>query len=138
MQLVNCLGEWIQECAFLGHDPIVYLDTPDSSRQEMPLTFDGHRPDVLGQNGRSGREIIGEAKTPKDLDTDRSQRQIQSFLKRAAESHERAFVISTQWDYVRYADSVIKHLCSINGMATPNYGVLDQFGNMMVQSNDWI
>lgn len=117
---------------------MVFVDSPDSSIQETPFIIDSFRPDVYAKSRRFDREVIGEAKTPGDLDTTRSKKQLEAFLRRTAVNSSHALILATQWDYVRHADSILKHLCNSINILQPNYAILDQFGNVMVRSNDWI
>jgi hypothetical protein len=96
------------------------------------------RPDVYAQSGNFEKEIIGEAKTPKDIDTIRSMKQLEAFLYWCSQSRSRALILATQWDYVRYANSTLKYLCKRSGISTPNFAIQDQFGNITATSNDWI
>jgi hypothetical protein len=104
----------------------------------MPYTLNGHRPDVFARSSVSERQIIAEAKTPSDLGTRRSLVQIKSFLNVVQERPDCAFVIATRWDHVRDAGSTILRLCNEIGFSYAKYGVIDEFGNLMVCSHDWV
>jgi hypothetical protein len=138
IELVSTLGRWVRNSSFLGDDPIVFLDSPDSSVQDMPSTLNGHRPDVFAQSRVSERQIIAEAKTPNDLDTRRSLVQIESFLNVVQDHRDCAFLIATRWDHVRYAGSTISKICDELGFSYAKYGVIDEFGNLVVCSHDWV
>ncbi len=138
MDLVICLERWLRTCDFLGDDPLIYVDSPASSIQKTPFLIDSYRPDVYAKSRQFDREVIGEATTPKDLNTTRSKNQLEAFLRRSTESTNCALIIATRWDYVRYANSTLKCLYSCRDISKPNYAILDQFGNVRVISNDWI
>jgi len=133
-----CLEKWVLSCDFLGRNPMIFVDCPNSSIQESPFTIGSYRPDVYAQSRLFDREIIGEAKTPRDLDTKRSRMQLTAFLRKISESTSGALILATQWDYVRYANSLLKQLCVENEIPLPNYAILDQFGCAMVKSNGWL
>ena len=117
---------------------MIFVDAPDSSVQQLPRSIGLHRPDVFARSRSADHEIIGEAKTPTDLDSTRSKQQLGVYLASAAESKNRALLLATTWDYVRYANSLLKFLCKKVDISIPNYAVLDQFGNVMIRSNGWI
>jgi hypothetical protein len=138
LDLVSCLETWVLTCDFLGSDPMIFIDSPNSSIQKSPPTISSYRPDIFAQSRLFDREIIGEAKTPVDLDTKRSRAQLEAFIRKSSENTSRALILATRWDYVRYANSLLKQLCKENEIPLPNYAIIDQFGSAMVKSDGWL
>lgn len=137
LELVRCIANWVRTCSFLGDDPLVYSDLPESTIQQKPKALITHKPDVIACSRRSDRKIFGEAKTSSDLESLRSRRQLLEFLQ-CANTKDSALVVATHWDYTRCAGSILKSLCSHSEIASPNYAVLDQFGHVVINSNDWV
>ena len=137
IELVHCITNWVRTCNYLGNDPIVFSDLPNSTIQKTPRIVISHRPDVVAYSRNSGRQIIGEAKTPGDLNKPRSINQLQEFLQYASTNNS-ALIVATQWDHVRCAKSILKNLCSHLDSTLPKYAVLDQFGCVAANSNDWV
>ena len=127
----------MRTCSFLGDNPIVYSDLPESTIQQTPKVLIAHKPDVIAYSRSSDRKIFGEAKTSSDLERLRSRSQLLEFLQ-FANTNDSALVVATHWDYVRCAGSILKSLCSRLEIASPNYAVLDQFGHVAINSNDWV
>lgn len=115
-----------------------YLDSPDATSQTRPPTIDEYRPDLFAHALTGSNQIIGEAKTPRDLESARSFRQLQAFILYVASRTDRAIIIATQWDYVRYAHTLIKNVCHSNNIPLVRYAVLDQFGDAAIISDDWL
>lgn len=138
MSLVCRLEDFSKRCEFLGMEPLVYLDNPQSDSQNSPIHIDSFRPDLYARSRSGGFELIGEAKTATDLDTVHSTKQITAFLLWTARSSNRGFLLATQWDFVRHANSILKNMRDNLGITEANYAVLDQFGNLVSKSNEWI
>ena len=135
--LVECLAQWIRTCDFLGGEATLFIDNPDTSIQDLPFVLGAHRPDVYAESRKFNRKVIGEAKTPSDLKSRHSITQIEAFLK-SSENESFALILATQWDYVRYAKCMLKQMSARMKLHCPKYAVIDQFGKVIMGSNDWL
>lgn len=59
-----------------------------------------------------GIEVIGEAKTPRDLETARSQRQIASFMRYVEQMTDAHLVLSVQWHTTSTAWNLLRRCAS--------------------------
>ncbi len=62
-----------------------------------PPTIGGFHPDVLAQDVPASFQVIGEAKTQKDLEEERSSRQICAFLDHLALYSNSSFYLAVPW-----------------------------------------
>ena len=72
---------------------VLYADLPNFGR-DRPHPISGYIPDVLALDIPETFQVLGEAKTHKDLETDRSQRQIRAFLRHLAASPSASFYLA--------------------------------------------
>lgn len=128
----------MNQSSVLGQHPVCYLDSPDATSQTRPPIIGVYRPDLFAQSSSGDYQIVGEAKTPRDLESTRSYRQLQAFVLYVASKTNRAIVIATQWDYVRYARTLLKNICHSNSIPLVRHAVMDQFGNTPIISDDWL
>lgn len=138
MNLVISLRNWVVSTNYLGDNPILQVDSPDSAPHQIPPNIDGSRPDIYGRSRDFQFELIGEAKTSSDLDTKHSAKQFSSYLKWCALSEMRTFVLATEWDHVRYAYATLKKLTFDLNIKNSKFAVQDEFGQIRAKSNDWI
>jgi hypothetical protein len=76
----------------------------------QPPMIGGHKPDVFAQDVPETFRIIGEAKTPKDFEEDRSMRQIKAFLDHLALYPNSSFYLAVPWLLQPRANNVIRGL----------------------------
>lgn len=113
------------------------MDTPDTLVNELPQLLGSFRPDLYARSIISNRELLGEAKTPRDLETLRSRRQLEAFINSASKNKGMAIILATRWDCVRNANSLIKKICNDLKVPFPHYAILDEFSSLRVSSSDW-
>lgn len=78
--------------------------------ENQPPTIGGFKPDVLVQDVPMTFRAIGEAKTDKDLDEDRSQRQIAAFLDHLSLYANSSFYLGVPWYLKGRANFLLKTL----------------------------
>lgn len=69
-------------------NPIVlasFIDGGAFDRAGIPPLVDGHRPDVYAVEQITRRIVIGEAKTPEDIDNDHTRRQLAVYFQHVSE-----------------------------------------------------
>jgi len=89
------------------------VDHGITGAKSRPPKIGGYIPDLYARIANETC-IIGEAKTPKDFETDRSQEQIVSFLKYADEN-KCMFFLSVPFMYHLAASGRIEYLIKLNG-----------------------
>jgi hypothetical protein len=87
--------------------------------KSRPPRIEGHIPDLYARIA-DNTCIIGEAKTPKDFESDRSQKQIECFLKYADEN-QCMFFLSVPFMYHVAAFGRIEYLASSSGYKLNGY-----------------
>jgi hypothetical protein len=106
--LVSLIQRYIlREYSNLDSD-LFSIDDGDSTN--IPIQMgDGYRPDFMYEWG--GILIIGEAKTPYDLERQHSLSQYKSYL-RCCEQYEgkSLFILSTSWEYEATAKNLMKRI----------------------------
>lgn len=109
-ELVRAIIDWLQvqhpdartisvsaDCIFCEHLP-------------NPPLLDGFIPDVYAVGIVEARTIIGEAKTPRDLETPRSRGQLEAFLSHLRECQNAQLVIATPWSSVNSAKAIVRSI----------------------------
>lgn len=85
-----------------------------------PWPIDGFVPDVLANDLLTGFEAIGEAKTPVDLESERSLRQITAFLHHLSLRPGSRFYLGVRWGYEARAQLVLASVLSRAGLEVPS------------------
>ena len=95
--------------ATIGDDQIaaLYADLPGTSYGAPPKIND-HRPDLYATG--SGFTIVGEAKPPWDIESARTERQLESFTKYVEMDVSRHLILSVNWVSTATANAIIRSL----------------------------
>lgn len=75
-----------------------------------PPVLNGHRPDVYAFGRHTS--VIGEAKPPNDLESDRSRRQLDAFVSYVAENPSHHLVLAVHWETSVTAKAILRRLAS--------------------------
>lgn len=78
-----------------------------------PPTINGRRPDLFALSKNPGCCLIGEAKTTKDLDTDRTESQLRAFVRHLTEIGSGYIVLGVTWNNIPTAKSILRKV--VNG-----------------------
>jgi hypothetical protein len=89
-------------------------DLPEFGRNK-PYTIGGYIPDVFGIDVPETVRVIGEAKTPADFESDRSQRQIAAFLKHLSVFPSSEFFLGLPLPYVIRGRSLLNSIAQSVG-----------------------
>lgn len=100
---------------------LILVDHGVDNFKLRPPEIGGHIPDLYARIA-DDICIIGEAKTPKDFESARSQKQIECFLKYADENHC-IFYLSIPFLYHIAASGRIEYIAKINGYSLNGYVV---------------
>lgn len=99
---------------------IVVLADHQDYGPNRPWQIEGFVPDVLANDLHTGFEAIGEAKTPADLETERSLRQIKAFLRHLALRPGSRFYLGVRWGYEARAQLVLSSLLARSELDVPS------------------
>lgn len=108
-RLVDELTEWIRTEYDDNKGLFIWTDSPQDGTSKAPIRIEGFVPDVYAKFLSQPRQIIGEAKTPRDLDTKHTEKQLTAFIRYCSKNKGAFLVLAVPWDYVRYARSLIKY-----------------------------
>lgn len=96
----------------------ILVSCPDSPSDHHPPNIEGRIPDVFAQSGTLSRMIIGEAKTERDIETQRSRKQFADYLRFLGMQKQSLLVIAVPWHCVNQTRSLIR---SIQGRTNTNH-----------------
>lgn len=88
----------------------LYVDGTFFSDYPRPPNIGGSIPDLYGRKIDRTLEIIGEAKTPKDWESQHTRDQIESYIQYLAKSGAGVLVIATHWEYVPHAKTLVRFM----------------------------
>lgn len=75
-----------------------------------PPVLNGHRPDVYAFDRHTS--VIGEAKPPSDLESERSKRQLDAFVSYVAENPSHHLVLAVDWETSVTARGMLRRLAT--------------------------
>lgn len=113
--LVNIMYRWISRVWFDGDDAAVFVDDGKTSTGPAPPAILGHRPDVYAQSPGLTGVIVGEAKTPGDLESPRSQKQLSAYLSYCAGLPDSRLVVAVPWTHETSARALLRTIKKSNG-----------------------
>jgi hypothetical protein len=93
----------------------LYADLPEFTRHNKPWKVGAYVPDVIAVDSPETCRIIGEAKTPGDFETVRSQRQVAAFLSDLATAPRPHFYLAVPWVYSSRAGRLLADLVTAAG-----------------------
>ena len=109
IRLVETLIETIRERHFSARGIIVLADHRSYGADRPPLVG-GFTPDVYASDVPATFRVLGEAKTPDDLETDRSRRQIAAFLDHLCLYRNGTLYLAVPWPFAGRASLMLTSL----------------------------
>lgn len=106
--LVLAILNWLQLHHQVAGNISISADCVSCGHLPNPPTLNGFIPDVFAVGIAKEITIIGEAKTPRDLETPRSRAQFESFIMHLENLQESQLVIATPWVSVNSAKAIIR------------------------------
>lgn len=106
----------------------VLNDLPSPLRAEKPNRIGGYVPDVYAFDAPLTTVIIGEAKTPDDLETDHSTKQMTAFLSFLGQQKQGIFILAVPWALKRRAAAIVSALRESIGATSVTTVTLDDLG----------
>lgn len=112
--LVNELKQWIITNREGDEEFFIWTDSAQNGASQAPIRIESFVPDVYAKSLSQAKQIIGEAKTPRDLDTKHTEKQLTAFLRYCSRNEGAFLVLAVPWDHVRYARSLVKYWKSLH------------------------
>jgi len=98
---------------------------------QNPKIINGYRPDVFAFGHKNNPIIIGEAKSPGDIENIHTNNQLYSFLNYLVKYDPSYLIFSTRWDKVNLSKNNIKYILGeIKSEFTPEIITLDDQGDV--------
>lgn len=127
-ELVEMILKWLDQ-KDLGPDAQVYCDNIGVLGGAKPKKIGGYVPDLICTIPSIKHTIIGDAKTPKDLETRHSKAQLEAFAEYlAANNTTGELVIATRFEWAPCARSILNNLSTVRAQGVPTVWVLCEFG----------
>ncbi len=123
--LVERMAERIAGEYFGGDTAAILLDSASGRSTGRPPAVGGHVPDLYVDARKHRLLVLGEAKTTRDLETERSERQIGAFLQYCSLHDNALFVLAVPWHRARFARSLLRMLKRRLGVDSVETRVLD-------------
>ncbi|RXG84832.1 hypothetical protein [Bradyrhizobium zhanjiangense] len=109
IRLVEYLIQIVEARHKTARGIMIFADHHDYAGNRPPM-IGGFKPDVFAHDLPPSFRIIGEAKTAKDFEEERSRRQIQAFLEHLALYPNSSFYLAVPWFVKPKANYAIKEL----------------------------
>ncbi len=124
--LVERMAKWVADELLSGNSTDILIDSSSSRHTDRPPTIEGHVPDLYVNERSYGLLIVGEAKSPSDLESPRSERQIQAFLEYCSLYENALFILAVPWHMTISARCLLEMLKRKAGLHTVLSKVLDR------------
>lgn len=110
-QLVQSIVRWIKEKDALDRDIALHVDNVlETTKYPYPPNINGHVPDVYAKETQGTGEMIGEAKTSKDLESPRTKIQLEAYVKYLKHQQDGILIIATPWVSVNSARGIVRSI----------------------------
>ena len=127
-ELVGMILKWLDQKG-LGPDAQVFCDCGGVLGSAKPYSIGGYVPDVFCCIPGIKHTIIGDAKTPNDLETKHSKDQLEAFADHlATHSESGELVIATRFEWAACARSILNSLAPVKARGVPTVRVVCEFG----------
>lgn len=126
MRLVDSLSHWVSEALFRGDKGAIMVDSPGAGPHGRPPRVLGYVPDLYAEGARRFQVVVGEAKTPRDLDHPRTFEQLSAFLRYAAHYESSLIVVAVPWYVERFAKALLQRLVQQNALDRVSTHVLEK------------
>ena len=109
-QLVDALVTWLAKHCLGDDTGAVLRDALDAGPSDRPPLVGQHRPDVYVAHQPSYKFIIGEAKSPWDLENRHTESQLTEFMTYCNNHPRSLFVLAVPWHRVPCAKNILNQL----------------------------
>ena len=117
-----------------GDTSKVLVDSSASKTTTRPPPITGYVPDVYALLDDTGRVVIGEAKSFRDLENLRTEAQLLAFLTRCSHVIHSKFILAVPWPIERLAKSIVGRLQRQNGLCGVGSSVLSDASQWCLDS----
>lgn len=107
INLVRAMVDWVKQNCHPNESAVMLLDIPETSDGNHPPSIGNYIPDLYI---KSGRLILGEAKTARDIETKHSREQYAEYLRHLSQYQESLFIMAVPWDCVPLTKSLIRSI----------------------------
>ena len=107
INLVRAMGNWINQNCPPNETALMLLDLPETAAGNHPPSIGNYKPDLYV---KSGRLILGEAKTARDIETMHSREQYAEYFKYLGQYQKSLFIMAVPWDCVPLTKSLIRRI----------------------------
>ncbi len=107
--LVEMAVNWVERNC-INYNPQLLVDNIDMLGASKPFAIRGYIPDIYCRFSSSQYLIVGDAKTPRDLDTKHSKLQMEAFISHISTQGNGLFLIATTWATTNRAKSILKRI----------------------------
>ena len=114
--LVDFLRRKIKEDYGTDKALTVFVDLDNRKDDPAPQKINGNVPDLYATELSSELEIIGEAKTAKDFETQRSISQIENFVDYVSKREQSIFCLCVPWHIEILAEDVVLDMAQKKGL----------------------
>ena len=127
-KLVGMILTWLDKKG-LGSDAQTFCDSVGVLGEAKPQKIGGYVPDVFCYIPSTQHTIIGDGKTPKDLETRHSKDQLEAFADYlVTHSATGELVVATRFEWAPCARSILNSLAPVRARGVPAVRVLCEFG----------
>jgi hypothetical protein len=126
MKLVRSLVAWVAGKYFDGDSGHILVDSPEGLLSGRPPPLGGFVPDVYAEQLGPRSVVVGEAKTPRDLESRHTQAQLLAFLGYCAQLPGSVLVLAVPWPMTRFAKSLLRVLQQQHQLKGTRTVVLEQ------------
>ncbi len=118
VDLVALLVKWIATEHLDGNVGGVLWDSGGTTRSEVPPLVGGYRPDAYATASLDNRCIVGEAKSPWDLENRHTTKQLLAFLTYCQQIKNAVLVLAVPWHCAPLASNMIENLKRQHGLGS--------------------
>ena len=135
-RLVDQMYRWVAHNWFEGDRSQIRVDDGKVETGVRPPVIEGHVPDLFALLPESRGVIVGEAKTPSDLETERSVRQIEGFLRYCSGWPESCVVLAVPWTHEPTARRLLAVLKRREGLESVDSMVMRQLDALTLECDN--
>ena len=124
--MVAMLHSYIADRFCQGDKERVLTDSIGSDSIDRPPSIGSHVPDAYVMLDRSGRVILGEAKSLRDLENSHTEAQLTAFLRRCNSVDHSTLVLAVPWPIERLAKALLLSLQVREGLSHIEIAVISE------------
>ena len=124
MRLVNHLIAWIAKEYLGGNAAGVLWDSASAQRGTVPPPICGYRPDAYVIAPRDGQLVLGEAKSPWDLENRHTIAQFLAFLTHCRTHGNAVLALAVPWHCVPLTSNMVQHLKQKHGLEAVEVAII--------------